>query len=79
MGDKWWSPATVAVVTGGNKGIGFFIARRLAVQGLTTILTARQPGLGEEAVRKLEVEGLKNVVFHQLDITDEKSIRTFSR
>lgn len=40
--DRWWTGDTVAVVTGSNKGIGKEIARLLAQQGVTTVLTSRQ-------------------------------------
>ena len=66
--------ARVAVVTGGNKGIGFAIVRALCKQfDGDVILTARNEDLGREAVTKLEGEGLKPK-FHQLDITSVESI-----
>ena len=68
----------IAIVTGANKGIGFYIARRLAGHGLTTILTARNESLGEEAVKKLRGEGLEGIEFHQLDIVDSSSIQRFA-
>lgn len=78
--DKWWGPDTVAVVTGANKGIGYYIVRRLAREGVTTVLAVRDPGRGEEAARKLrQEEGLPNVEFHQMDTTDVKSIDAFAR
>ncbi|KAE8621510.1 hypothetical protein XENTR_v10004857 [Xenopus tropicalis] len=68
--------AKVAVVTGGNKGIGLAIVRALCKQFKGDVyLTARDPKLGEEAVRALkEQEGL-SPHFHQLDINDLQSIR----
>ncbi|KAF3775631.1 Short-chain dehydrogenase/reductase 2b [Nymphaea thermarum] len=42
-GSEWWSGETVAVVTGGNRGIGLEICRQLADKGLTVIMTARKP------------------------------------
>lgn len=63
-----------AVVTGGNKGIGFEICRQLALNGIEVVLTARNESRGVEAVEKLTAAGIPNVVFHQLDITDPKSI-----
>ncbi|KAL8226083.1 hypothetical protein R6Q57_018640 [Mikania cordata] len=74
---RWWSAETVAVVTGGNRGIGFEITRQLALQGLTVILTSRDTYVGEEATKTLLEEGLK-VVFHQLDIVDCESTELFS-
>ena len=75
MADKWWSPETVAVVTGANKGIGYHIAGQLGQQGMKVVLTARDPSLGKQAVEKLRNEsGLNNIEFHQLDITKEDTI-----
>lgn len=65
-----------AVVTGGNKGIGFEICRQLALNhGIEVVLTARDETRGVEAVKKLHVSGITNVVFHQLDIKDPASIK----
>ncbi|KAK3144154.1 hypothetical protein QOZ80_4AG0309410 [Eleusine coracana subsp. coracana] len=65
----------VAVVTGGNKGIGLEVCRQLAGNsGITVILTARDEARGAAAVEKLREQGLSNVVFHQLDIGDARSI-----
>ena len=64
----------VAVVTGGNKGIGLEVCRQLAGAGVTVVLTARDETRGAAAVKKLRELGLSNVIFHQLDITDASSI-----
>ena len=63
----------IAVVTGGNKGIGFGICRSLAKQGIRTILTARDVSRGEIAKEQLKREGLE-IIFYPLDVTDENSI-----
>ncbi|NXA35773.1 CBR1 reductase, partial [Eudromia elegans] len=69
------SGTPVAVVTGGNKGIGFAIVRRLCQQFQGDVyLTARDPGNGQAAIAKLQEEGL-HPFFHQLDIDDLQSIR----
>lgn len=64
----------VALVTGGNKGIGFEICRQLAQKGIKVILTARNQQKGRVAAEKLQKEGL-DVVHHQLDVTDEESVK----
>lgn len=63
----------MAVVTGSNKGLGFEIVRRLAKNGITTILTSRDEGRGIAAVNELKSQGLDNVLFHQLDVTSPDS------
>ncbi|MDE0340704.1 MAG: SDR family oxidoreductase [Nitrospinae bacterium] len=63
----------IAVVTGGNKGIGFGICRALAMEGVRTILTARDVSRGEIAKEQLKKEGLE-VVFHPLDVAAQDSI-----
>lgn len=74
---RWWSAETIAVVTGGNRGIGFEISRQLAAHGLTVILTSRDSNVGLEAAKVLQEGGL-NVTFHQLDILDPLSIKNFA-
>uniref|UniRef100_J3LZV1 Salutaridine reductase n=1 Tax=Oryza brachyantha TaxID=4533 RepID=J3LZV1_ORYBR len=64
----------VAVVTGGNKGIGLEVCRQLAADGVTVVLTARDETRGTGATEKLRGMGLTSVVFHQLDITDSSSV-----
>ncbi|MCD7458467.1 hypothetical protein HAX54_038342 [Datura stramonium] len=73
---RWWSSETIAVVTGGNRGIGFEIVHQLALHGVTVVLTSRETAVGEEAAKVLQEGGL-NVAFHQLDIVDPESIQTF--
>jgi NAD(P)-dependent dehydrogenase (short-subunit alcohol dehydrogenase family) len=60
----------VALVSGGNRGIGLEVVRQLAARGVTTILGSRDEENGRSAA-----EGLSgNVVVHQLDVSDEKSV-----
>jgi NAD(P)-dependent dehydrogenase (short-subunit alcohol dehydrogenase family) len=59
----------VALVTGGNKGIGFETARQLARQGITVLLGARDERKGAEAAKQLQAEGL-GVEFLRLDVDD---------
>uniref|UniRef100_A0A2K5C1R8 Carbonyl reductase 1 n=1 Tax=Aotus nancymaae TaxID=37293 RepID=A0A2K5C1R8_AOTNA len=65
----------VALVTGGNKGIGLAIVRDLCRQfSGDVVLTARDVARGQAAVQQLQAEGL-SPRFHQLDIDDLQSIR----
>jgi NAD(P)-dependent dehydrogenase (short-subunit alcohol dehydrogenase family) len=66
--------ARIALVTGGNRGIGYEICRQLASQGLAVVLTARDAGKGKAAARVLSEAGL-NVEFNRLDVTSCRSIR----
>ncbi|MEK7431687.1 MAG: SDR family oxidoreductase [Cyanobacteriota bacterium] len=68
---------TTALVTGSNKGIGFEIVRQLAKKGIEVILSSRDEKRGLEACDILNKEGLK-VDYHQLEVTDEKSIDEMS-
>jgi NAD(P)-dependent dehydrogenase (short-subunit alcohol dehydrogenase family) len=64
----------IAVVTGGNRGIGFEICRQLAKHGVHVVLTARDQKKGLDATQRLQSEGL-NVIFHPLDVTREAQVR----
>jgi NAD(P)-dependent dehydrogenase (short-subunit alcohol dehydrogenase family) len=65
----------LALVTGGNKGIGFEIVRGLAQKGATVLLGARSREAGEGAAEILQSEGL-DVRFLPIDVTDPESIAT---
>ncbi|KAI4367904.1 hypothetical protein MLD38_016530 [Melastoma candidum] len=64
----------IAVVTGGNKGIGLEICKQLASAGIFVVLTARDIGRGNRAAKELRGLGLRDVIFHQLDVLDPASI-----
>ena len=73
------SVSRVALVTGGNKGIGLEICRQLASNDIKVILTARNESRGIEAIEKLKVSGPLDVVFHQLDVKDPSSIARLAK
>ena len=60
----------IALVSGGNRGIGLEIVRQLADKGITTILGSRDEEHGRAAAEELP----DNVVVRQLDVADEKSV-----
>ncbi len=64
----------LALVTGGNKGIGLETARQLARQGVQVILASRDVSRGEVATQGLVKEGLP-VEYLQLDVNDADSIQ----
>jgi NAD(P)-dependent dehydrogenase (short-subunit alcohol dehydrogenase family) len=66
--------ATIALVTGANKGIGRAIAQRLAGLGMTVLLGARDPGRGQEAAAALREAG-GDVHPLILDVTDLAGIQ----
>uniref|UniRef100_A0ACD5UTZ4 Uncharacterized protein n=1 Tax=Avena sativa TaxID=4498 RepID=A0ACD5UTZ4_AVESA len=67
------SEKRVAVVTGGNKGIGLEVCRQLASKGVVVVLTARDEIRGAEAARGLHASGLSDVVYHNLDVSEPSS------
>ena len=64
----------IALVTGGNRGIGYEICRQLALKGVSVVLTARDSAKGKAAAKTLHDAGLP-VDFHRLDVTSCRSIR----
>lgn len=63
----------IAVVTGGNGGLGREITRQLALQGILVVLTARNAKKGLDTAQGFIREKLP-VRFHQLDVTSSSSI-----
>jgi NAD(P)-dependent dehydrogenase (short-subunit alcohol dehydrogenase family) len=65
------SEPRVALVTGGNRGIGFEICRQLGQAGCTVVLTARDENKASRACARLPAG---QVHAQQLDVTDSESV-----
>ncbi|MEO7392363.1 MAG: glucose 1-dehydrogenase [Ramlibacter sp.] len=63
----------IAIVTGGNGGIGLGMARGLASAGATVVIAGRDAEKSTGAVRALLAEGWKADAF-EADVTDEGSV-----
>lgn len=63
----------IAIVTGGNRGIGLEVCRQLAGRGIRVILGSRDAARGAVAARELAAAGLP-VEARQLDVSSAKSI-----
>jgi len=62
-----------AIVTGGNQGIGFAIAKGLASAGASVVIANRRSSEGERAAKALEGEGFQAVAV-QTDVASNSSI-----
>ena len=66
----------IAIVTGGNRGIGHEIARQLMKADLFVVIGARDTVKCEQALEDLRHAGA-NVAAFPLDVNDTKSVRRF--
>ena len=64
----------IALVTGGNRGIGLEICRQLGKLDIRVLLGARDPAKGKAAAEELIATKLP-VEATELDVSDDKSIR----
>jgi NAD(P)-dependent dehydrogenase (short-subunit alcohol dehydrogenase family) len=64
----------IALVTGGNRGIGLEICRQLAKLGIRVLLGARDPAKGIAAASELSAAKLA-VEARELDVADDESIQ----
>jgi NAD(P)-dependent dehydrogenase (short-subunit alcohol dehydrogenase family) len=62
-----------ALVTGGNRGIGYEVCRQLRELGLDVVLTARDPDAASAAAEELGARP------EQLDVTDPESVASCAR
>jgi NAD(P)-dependent dehydrogenase (short-subunit alcohol dehydrogenase family) len=63
----------VALVTGGNRGIGYELVKQLALKGYKVILASRDPEMGHEAAQKL-IDSNLDVSFVEMDVDNQESI-----
>jgi NAD(P)-dependent dehydrogenase (short-subunit alcohol dehydrogenase family) len=67
----------VAIVTGGNRGLGREIARQLAKSDVFVVIGCRSEPKAAMAVDDLRAELGDNIAGFQLDVNDTKSVRRF--
>ena len=65
----------VALVSGGNRGIGLEVCRQLPERGITVVMGSRDGEQGRAAAAKLS----GGVVVRQLDVADPESVESLSR
>lgn len=72
------SDTRIALITGGNKGIGLETARQLARKGITVVIGCRDTAKGQAAAATLQKEGLHASVV-ALEVTQQDSIESAAR
>jgi NAD(P)-dependent dehydrogenase (short-subunit alcohol dehydrogenase family) len=65
----------VALVSGGNRGIGLEVCRQLSGRGITVVMGSRDAEQGRAAAAELP----EGVVVHQLDVADPESVERLAR
>jgi len=63
-----------AIVTGGSAGIGFEVARRLAAEGVDTVVCSRDLGRAQRAISDMSSDGPGRLVPAQVELRDVDSI-----
>src|SRR5260370_25158870 len=67
----------VAVVTGGNRGVGREVCRQLALLGFAVVLGARDLRKGELVAKELDPEGGRIVACH-LEVDNSVSVASMA-
>jgi NAD(P)-dependent dehydrogenase (short-subunit alcohol dehydrogenase family) len=68
----------VALITGGNKGLGFETARQLGAVGITVLIGARDDAKGEAAAAKLKSEGIDARAI-KLDVANAEDLKAAAK
>lgn len=61
-----------ALITGGTKGIGYYIAEAMLAKGMKVMITGRKKKTVDEAVKKLSRKYKDNIMGHAGDVTEWK-------
>lgn len=69
----------IAVVTGGNSGIGRATAAGLAQRGMRVVIACRNPQKAEEALKWLKSKGAADVEYMHLDMSSLGGVREFAK
>jgi NAD(P)-dependent dehydrogenase (short-subunit alcohol dehydrogenase family) len=64
----------IALITGGNRGLGLQTARELGRQGITVVLGVRDPSKTQPVVKALRDEGINPEII-RLDVADASTYR----
>lgn len=76
---KLFDPGSVAVVTGGSRGIGQAVVRALTAEGVKVFFTYRENAeLAKEICDDVRAAG-QQAEAHQLDVSDEVQVRDYFR
>ena len=72
-------PGSVALITGGSRGIGLETARQLGQRGFTVVLGARNKEKAEQSARTLRSEGLEaeGVQLGVADADDRRAVHDY--
>lgn len=65
----------VALIVGGNRGLGLTMAKALAEAGASISIAARDKKVNETAVKEVQSEYKVDVISNYCDVTDEASIK----
>jgi NAD(P)-dependent dehydrogenase (short-subunit alcohol dehydrogenase family) len=65
----------VALVVGGNRGLGLSMAKALAESGASVVIAARDEAINEKAADELRSEYSINCVGQYCDVTNEQSVK----
>jgi gluconate 5-dehydrogenase len=65
----------VALIVGGNRGLGLSMAGALAEAGASISIAARDKDTNEAAVREIQSEYQVDVISNVCDVTDESSVK----
>uniref|UniRef100_A0A1A9WIU1 Uncharacterized protein n=1 Tax=Glossina brevipalpis TaxID=37001 RepID=A0A1A9WIU1_9MUSC len=78
--ELYTQPDRIAVITGGNRGIGLRIIQKLLNCDMTVIIGVRDPNSAEEAVKSLvDLENIEGkIICEHLDVANMKSVKEFA-